>query len=63
MNWPALFTRLWDENEGQDLVEYSLLMAFIAMVAVAVITTMEPNYLKIWNGVSNALSDALAVSG
>ena len=29
------------EEDGQDLVEYSLLLAFIAMGAIAVLTTVK----------------------
>ena len=30
-----LLRRLWKEERGQDLVEYSLLLAFIALAATA----------------------------
>ena len=30
----ALWTRLWKEEEGQDLTEYALLLVLIALAAV-----------------------------
>lgn len=62
MNTSAL-KAFWQEEDGQDLVEYALLMAFIALAAVAVLTTVQTNITKLWNSVSNALSDAVTVAG
>ncbi|HEX4750897.1 MAG TPA: Flp family type IVb pilin [Bryobacteraceae bacterium] len=62
MNTSAL-KAFWQEEDGQDLVEYALLMAFIALAAVAVLTTIQTNITKLWNSVSNALSDAVTVAG
>lgn len=46
------------EEDGQDLVEYSLLLAFIALAAVAVLTAVKTSVGTIWNNVNKALSDA-----
>lgn len=32
-------SRLWRETEGQDLIEYSLLVSFLAVIAAAAIPT------------------------
>jgi Flp pilus assembly pilin Flp len=53
----------WQEEDGQDLVEYALLMAFIALAAVAVLTSVQTNVTKLWNSISNALSDAVTSAG
>jgi Flp pilus assembly pilin Flp len=58
MNTSAL-KAFWQEEDGQDLIEYALLMAFIALAAVAVLTTIQTNVSKLWNSVSDALSDAV----
>jgi len=42
-----LFRRLWQEEEGQDLVEYALLVVLIALGAVAAM-----------KGLASAISDA-----
>ncbi len=49
----------WQEEDGQDLVEYSLLLAFIALAAVAILSSASTNIQKLWNGISDALSDAV----
>jgi pilus assembly protein Flp/PilA len=46
-----LLSRLWREEEGQDLVEYALLLVLIALVAIAAITTVG-------KAVSNVFSNA-----
>ncbi len=48
-----LVMRLWREEEGQDLVEYALLLVLISLIAVASITTVG-------QAVSNAFSNAAA---
>ena len=35
-----LFRRLIGADEGMDMVEYALLVAFIAMVSVAILSTL-----------------------
>ncbi len=50
----------WREEDGQDLVEYALLMAFIALAAVAVLTSVSTQVSTLWNNISKALSDAVA---
>jgi Flp pilus assembly pilin Flp len=59
----SAFKAFWQEEDGQDLVEYALLMAFIALAAVAVLTGMKSNVTTLWNSISNALSDAVTSAG
>ena len=46
------------EEDGQDLVEYSLLLAFIALAAVAVLTTVKTNINALWTKVNTKLTTA-----
>ncbi len=46
-----LLKRLWQEEEGQDLTEYALLLVLIALAAVAVMGTLG-------NSINNAFSTA-----
>ena len=62
MNTSAL-QAFWQEEDGQDLIEYALLMAFIALAAVEVLGTLQNNVKTLWNGISNALSDAVTAAG
>ena len=40
-----MLTRLWKEEEGQDLTEYGLLLLFIALVSIAVVRAWDPLYI------------------
>jgi Flp pilus assembly pilin Flp len=50
------------DESGQDLIEYALLMAFIALAAVAVLSGVKTNITKLWNSISNALSNAVTTA-
>ena len=43
-------------DEGQDLLEYALLVALIALVSVAAITTAGANVKTIFTSIGTALS-------
>ena len=46
------------EEDGQDLVEYSLLLAFIALAATAVLGNVRTQIQGIWNSVNTKLNTA-----
>jgi pilus assembly protein Flp/PilA len=48
-----MLSRLWKEEEGQDLVEYGLLIVLIALFAIVAIG-------KVGTAVSNVFSNAAA---
>ena len=52
-----LRTRLGDDS-GQDLLEYALLVALIALVCVAVITSTGSSVQTIFQNISSELSKA-----
>jgi Flp pilus assembly pilin Flp len=45
--------KLWKDEEGQDLVEYALLVVLVALGAVAAMTNLA-------SGISDAFSNAVA---
>ena len=45
-------------DEGQDLLEYALLVALIALVCVAVVTSTGSGVKTIFSNISSALSSA-----
>ena len=45
-----------NDEEGQDLVEYALLLAFVAVAAVAVLTELASNTAIVFARVSGQLS-------
>lgn len=51
-------SNLWCQEEGQDLVEYSLLLAFIALAAVSVLTTVKSSISTIWASINSSLTAA-----
>ena len=57
--WVVPLQELWREEDGQDLVEYALLLAFIALAAVAILSGIKTNIKTLWNDINDALSDAV----
>jgi Flp pilus assembly pilin Flp len=54
---PALHA-LWNGEEGQDMVEYSLLLAFIALAAVGLLSGIKTSITTIWTSISTNLATA-----
>ena len=52
--------RLTGNDEGQDLLEYALLVALIALVSVGVITTAGTNVQSIFSRIGTALAGPAA---
>jgi Flp pilus assembly pilin Flp len=48
----------WKEEDGQDLIEYSLLLGFVALFSVSIYTSVTGNISKIWTNASSALVTA-----
>ena len=51
-----LFVRLIREDAGQDLIEYSLLTAIIAVGAIGVMQTLTGSINSIFTNISNTLN-------
>jgi pilus assembly protein Flp/PilA len=49
---------LWKDTEGQDLVEYALMVGLVAVAAVAVVPAMATQIGTIFNKVTSTLSSA-----
>ena len=45
-----------DEEEGQGMVEYGLIIALVAIVVIAALVILGPKIALIFNKVSNSLS-------
>jgi Flp pilus assembly pilin Flp len=48
----------WREEEGQDLIEYSLLITFIAIACAALLGAGRPAVNSIWQTSNNQLLQA-----
>lgn len=47
--------RFLHEDQGQDMVEYGLLAAFIAVVAITAIQELGDKIVTVFNNIKNAL--------
>ena len=54
----TLFHTFWKEEDGQDMVEYALLLAFVALAAVSLLTGVKNSINSIWASVNTNLSSA-----
>ena len=53
---------LWQDTEGQDLVEYALMVGLVAVAAVAVVPQMATQINIIFNKVNTTLTSAAAAT-
>ena len=51
-----LLKRLWQEEEGQDLVEYGLLVVLVALAALAVMNSLATAINKMFGSAGTALN-------
>lgn len=54
--WTALQSRIVRDDEGASLVEYALLVALIAVIAIGAVTLVGNNVSGELNSVGNAIS-------
>ena len=50
--------RLWQDEQGQDLIEYTLLMAFVALASAALFISSGASISSIWSDSNSSLSTA-----
>jgi Flp pilus assembly pilin Flp len=55
-----MFMRFVKDEQGQDLIEYTLLMAFVALASAAIFTSAGNSIKGIWGNASTQLSLANA---
>jgi len=55
-----LLRMMWQDDEGQDLVEYALIAGLVSIIAVVAITAAGGSIKTIWTSISNALAGAAA---
>ena len=58
-----LFARFVREEEGQDIIEYGLLAAFISVVAWLTLQAIGQDVESMYSEVKSATSDAAAAGG
>ncbi len=55
--------QLRDEEEGQDLIEYTLLLAFVALASAALFIQAGTSVCQIWSQTNLILSNAASAAG
>ncbi len=50
--------KFWSDDDGQDLVEYSLLLAFIALAAVGLLSGTRTTISGLWSTINSTLASA-----
>jgi Flp pilus assembly pilin Flp len=50
----------WNDEQGQDLIEYTLLIAFVALASAALFIGAGKSVTTIWTITNNQLSAAAA---
>lgn len=54
-----LFKKLWIEEEGQDLIEYGVLLGFITLAVASALIAIRDNLNILYSNTAQALSSAL----
>jgi Flp pilus assembly pilin Flp len=54
----TLLRNLWNDDQGQDLIEYTLLMAFVALASAALFINAGSSVCKIWSTANSQLAAA-----
>jgi Flp pilus assembly pilin Flp len=53
----------WQDDAGQDLVEYSLLLGFLALGSLAFLSSAGTSVKSIWSTIQTNLASAAATAG
>jgi Flp pilus assembly pilin Flp len=59
----TLLRRLIWEEQGQDLIEYALLAAFIALAATGMLILIGPQITALYTSIQTQLTAAVAAAG
>jgi Flp pilus assembly pilin Flp len=54
------WARLWRDEQGQDLIEYTLMLAFVALASAALFSSAGASVNVIWSKTNSQLSTAAA---
>ena len=54
----TFWTRFWIDDRGQDLIEYTLMLAFVALASAALFSTAGGSINTIWSTTNSQLSTA-----
>jgi Flp pilus assembly pilin Flp len=52
---PQVFRRLWQEDSGQDIAEYAVMLAVILIIVVGTVKLIGTNSSSVFSSVSSAI--------
>ncbi|MBA3555922.1 MAG: Flp family type IVb pilin [Gemmatimonadales bacterium] len=52
----TLWKAFWSDESGQDLAEYALLIALIALIVIGAVTLLGQNINTVFTNIANALT-------
>ena len=58
----SFWKTFWNDQQGQDLIEYTLLMAFVALASAALFLGAGGSIQGIWTTSNSNLSQANAIA-
>jgi Flp pilus assembly pilin Flp len=58
-----LLHQLWTDEEGQDLIEYTLLLAFVTLTVAGVMSKAGASANTVWTAANTALANAVTKAG
>jgi Flp pilus assembly pilin Flp len=50
-----IFSKLWAEDEGQDIAEYAVMLAVILVIVVGTLRVIGSNANNVFSGVASSL--------
>jgi Flp pilus assembly pilin Flp len=56
----SLLTAFWNDDQGQDLIEYTLVLAFVALASAALFIGTGGSISSIWTTTNSQLAAAAA---
>lgn len=51
-----ILNQLWNNDEGQDIAEYALMLAVILVIVIGVVTAIGTNANKVFSEVASAIN-------
>lgn len=55
---PSFFSQFIREEDGQDMVEYALLLAFIALGMTAILGSVKGSLNTMWSNINTKIGNA-----
>jgi pilus assembly protein Flp/PilA len=62
MEMKTLLVHLWKDEDGQDLTEYALLLALVALGAIAAMSTLGSAINSAFSGATSTLNNAVGTT-